>query len=102
MTEAHALSPVLEEIQRPSRGHARRPPFARRSPLAEPQTDFETRQSRSITSLRVAFCFGDRRWRIGIAHAGAIEIFQMNLGRFCNMTCRHCHVDAGPTVGVRS
>jgi radical SAM/Cys-rich protein len=25
-----------------------------------------------------------------------IEIFQINLGRLCNMTCRHCHVDAGP------
>lgn len=27
---------------------------------------------------------------------GAIEIFQINLGKLCNMTCRHCHVDAGP------
>lgn len=25
-----------------------------------------------------------------------LEIFQINLGRLCNMTCRHCHVDAGP------
>ncbi len=25
-----------------------------------------------------------------------IEIFQMNLGKMCNQTCRHCHVDAGP------
>jgi radical SAM/Cys-rich protein len=25
-----------------------------------------------------------------------IEIFQINLGKLCNMTCRHCHVDAGP------
>jgi radical SAM/Cys-rich protein len=28
--------------------------------------------------------------------AGPIEIFQINLGKLCNMTCRHCHVDAGP------
>jgi radical SAM/Cys-rich protein len=27
---------------------------------------------------------------------GALEIFQINVGRLCNMTCRHCHVDAGP------
>ena len=27
---------------------------------------------------------------------GTIEIFQINLGKLCNMTCRHCHVDAGP------
>ncbi len=25
-----------------------------------------------------------------------LEIFQMNLGKLCNMSCRHCHVDAGP------
>lgn len=26
----------------------------------------------------------------------ALEIFQINVGKLCNMTCRHCHVDAGP------
>ncbi len=25
-----------------------------------------------------------------------LEIFQINIGKLCNMTCRHCHVDAGP------
>jgi len=25
-----------------------------------------------------------------------LEIFQMNLGKRCNMACRHCHVSAGP------
>ncbi|MEO8962694.1 MAG: arsenosugar biosynthesis radical SAM (seleno)protein ArsS [Ginsengibacter sp.] len=25
-----------------------------------------------------------------------IEIFQVNLGKMCNQTCSHCHVDAGP------
>jgi radical SAM/Cys-rich protein len=25
-----------------------------------------------------------------------IEIFQINLGKMCNMVCKHCHVDAGP------
>lgn len=25
-----------------------------------------------------------------------IEIFQVNVGKMCNQTCRHCHVDAGP------
>ena len=25
-----------------------------------------------------------------------IEILQVNVGRRCNQTCRHCHVDAGP------
>jgi radical SAM/Cys-rich protein len=30
-----------------------------------------------------------------ISPAG-IDIFQINVGKLCNMTCRHCHVDAGP------
>ena len=25
-----------------------------------------------------------------------LEIIQINVGKLCNMTCRHCHVDAGP------
>jgi radical SAM/Cys-rich protein len=25
-----------------------------------------------------------------------VEILQVNVGRKCNQTCRHCHVDAGP------
>jgi len=28
--------------------------------------------------------------------ADRIEILQLNLGKLCNMTCSHCHVDAGP------
>ncbi len=25
-----------------------------------------------------------------------IEILQVNVGKMCNQTCAHCHVDAGP------
>ncbi|PSR13384.1 MAG: radical SAM protein [Bacteroidetes bacterium] len=25
-----------------------------------------------------------------------IEVFQLNIGKLCNQTCSHCHVDAGP------
>ena len=28
--------------------------------------------------------------------ATGIDVLQMNLGKVCNQTCRHCHVDAGP------
>lgn len=28
--------------------------------------------------------------------AAGIEVLQINVGRLCNQTCRHCHVDAGP------
>ena len=26
----------------------------------------------------------------------AIDIFQMNVGKLCNLQCKHCHVEAGP------
>lgn len=28
--------------------------------------------------------------------ATSIQVLQLNLGKLCNQTCRHCHVDAGP------
>jgi radical SAM/Cys-rich protein len=28
--------------------------------------------------------------------ATGVEVLQLNLGRVCNQTCAHCHVDAGP------
>jgi radical SAM/Cys-rich protein len=28
--------------------------------------------------------------------ATEITVFQINVGKLCNQTCRHCHVDAGP------
>ena len=32
----------------------------------------------------------------GPLRAGHIEVLQINVGKRCNQTCRHCHVDAGP------
>ena len=34
--------------------------------------------------------------------ADGIEILQVNVGKLCNMTCRHCHVDAGPDRKVEN
>ncbi len=31
-----------------------------------------------------------------------IEIFQINIGKLCNQTCAHCHVDAGPDKKVEN
>jgi len=28
--------------------------------------------------------------------ASSIRVLQVNVGKLCNQTCRHCHVDAGP------
>ena len=34
--------------------------------------------------------------------AVGIEIFQLNIGKLCNQTCAHCHVDAGPDKKVEN
>jgi radical SAM/Cys-rich protein len=31
-----------------------------------------------------------------LLEAHAIEVLQVNVGKLCNQTCAHCHVDAGP------
>ncbi|HUF41656.1 MAG TPA: arsenosugar biosynthesis radical SAM protein ArsS, partial [Verrucomicrobiae bacterium] len=27
----------------------------------------------------------------------AVDVLQVNLGRYCNLACIHCHVESGPT-----
>jgi radical SAM/Cys-rich protein len=36
--------------------------------------------------------------QVGLAplHATGITVLQINVGKLCNQSCRHCHVDAGP------
>ena len=34
-------------------------------------------------------------WTAPVAR-GAFRTLQLNLGRFCNLACTHCHVEAGP------
>ena len=72
---------------------------ARRAPLAEPAAQLARLEaldlaaaphSGSILAALAAAGQGD-----GLAPA-RLEIFQVNLGKLCNMLCRHCHVDAGP------
>ncbi|WP_153555353.1 arsenosugar biosynthesis radical SAM (seleno)protein ArsS [Roseimaritima sediminicola] len=37
-----------------------------------------------------------RTHRLPELSARAIEVLQVNVGKVCNQTCSHCHVDAGP------
>jgi len=32
----------------------------------------------------------------------SLDIFQLNIGKLCNQTCAHCHVDAGPDKKVEN
>jgi radical SAM/Cys-rich protein len=40
--------------------------------------------------------FDDKLGGAGPLRAAEIRVLQVNVGTFCNQTCRHCHVDAGP------
>ncbi len=42
--------------------------------------------------------FGEKLAAAGLfpLKAGGIETLQVNVGKMCNQTCTHCHVDAGP------
>lgn len=71
---------------------------ARRSPLANPVA--QVARIESVDLSRTPH-LGD--FDMALAASGwtrldpePLEIFQINLGKLCNMACRHCHVDAGP------
>lgn len=71
--------------------------LSQRSPLARPEAQRARLNEGSERLRRVA------RFREKLHEAGlyplvptAIDIFQLNVGKMCNQTCKHCHVDAGP------
>jgi len=66
---------------------------ARRSPLAS-----GARQREALRRLPIAREFDEALADAGLdpLTPGPIEILQLNVGKLCNQTCRHCHVDAGP------
>jgi radical SAM/Cys-rich protein len=71
---------------------------ARHSPLARPEAQIRRLEEVPLGHLQHAGDF-DAAIRAGTGadlRPGPVEIFQINVGKLCNMTCRHCHVDAGP------
>jgi len=63
------------------------------SPLSEP-----ARQRQILDQCDVFPTFEHRLAEHGLLplRATGIQVLQINLGKVCNQTCRHCHVDAGP------
>jgi radical SAM/Cys-rich protein len=66
---------------------------SRNAPLADPAEQLATLRRLPIS----------RDFAVALGSAGLfplkptrLEVFQINVGRVCNQTCRHCHVDAGP------
>jgi len=72
--------------------------LARASPLADSRE-----QLRRIGTDAAWPPFAVKMAAQGLAplQADDIGVFQINLGKFCNQTCRHCHVDAGPDRSER-
>jgi radical SAM/Cys-rich protein len=88
--------PILEAPEGPRPTTSLR---ARRTPLAAPEA-----QRRALAALALrGGPSGTGRFEADLVATGfdglrpaALEIVQVNVGKLCNMTCRHCHVDAGP------
>ena len=94
MSTETSLASVVDDVARdrrtPRAGETLR---RKRSPLASTAMQLEVLSSLSLDQGGRRIEFGD------VAHGLAparLDIFQVNLGKLCNMTCRHCHVDAGP------
>lgn len=70
----------------------------RRVPLAAPTYQLELLSRLDLSQLPQQGNFADRLSAQGYPalKPAQLDIFQINVGKLCNMTCRHCHVDAGP------
>src|SRR5882757_3987298 len=66
---------------------------ARHAPLAS-----AAEQRAVLARLPLAHAFEDAVESAGFwpLTPSAITTLQLNVGKLCNQTCRHCHVDAGP------
>ena len=67
---------------------------ARRSPLTPPAAQLELLGSVPLEGGEFAGRLREAGWEA--LTPAKLEILQLNLGKLCNMACRHCHVDAGP------
>lgn len=67
--------------------------LGRHNPLASP-----SEQRRILAQPGPHLPFETRLNHAGLypLRATGITVFQINVGKLCNQTCRHCHVDAGP------
>lgn len=62
-------------------------------PMSSPRVQRDALEAAAVPSS-----FEDALANTGLhpLRATDIDVLQINLGRRCNLTCRHCHVDAGP------
>lgn len=65
---------------------------ARAAPLARPEEQLAMLAEAGMEPFEAAL----DRHDLAPLVAGKPTVLQINVGRVCNQTCRHCHVDAGP------
>ena len=67
--------------------------LARASPLADAKQQVDL-----LAGTQRCPPFSMKMEQAGLAplRATGITVFQINVGKLCNQTCHHCHVDAGP------
>jgi radical SAM/Cys-rich protein len=76
----------------------------RRDPLAEPPQQRELLARLDLSQMPHGGDFAQALAAQGQDPLlpGELEILQINVGKLCNMTCHHCHVDAGPDRGMET
>ncbi len=88
-------SAILEELATPASGPKPVKSLrARGSSLAAPETQLRVLDEIPLAQGSFAAALAACGW--SALRPTRLEILQINVGRLCNMTCRHCHVDAGP------
>ncbi len=65
------------------------------SPLADPARQVEILEAQG-PQPRATFQATLASHRLLPLQAYGIDVLQVNVGKVCNQTCHHCHVDAGP------
>jgi radical SAM/Cys-rich protein len=93
------MTRTVSELQRPDSGPRKTTSLqARREALADPELQIQALENLPLNHLPSTAHFETAVSTVAPQglRAGPVEILQINLGKLCNMTCRHCHVDAGP------
>ncbi len=96
---SQALDARLQEIEVQPSPRRTTSLLSRRSPLAPPSDQLSQLDALDIRTSEGTAADFDATLEaadLPLLTAGPVEIFQINLGKLCNMACRHCHVDAGP------
>ena len=76
---------------------------ARGHDLADTMVQLKVLSGKDVHDMRLE-PFGKTIAAAGHAplRATRVEVFQLNIGKLCNQTCAHCHVDAGPDKRVEN